>query len=244
VATHASSRRAATFELTRRRWRQRSKSALIAGAIMLVASPARADVLSGKVQTTVRSGATAAAAVVYAEPLEGTAPVRGSLFKVTQKNKTFLPRVLGVPLGSTVSFPNDDGIFHNVFSLSSPQPFDLGLYRAGATKDRVFAKPATYRVFCNIHPQMAAFIVVAPSPWVTTAGGDGGWRLDVPPGRYRVTALSERAPAVTIEVTVAGGATTAPLLTLDESTFAQTPHLNKFGREYPKEAYKTGGLRH
>lgn len=203
-----------------------------------MATPAWADPLSGKVETTLRGGATAATAVVYAEPLDGTAPLRPASVMVTQKNKSFLPRVLAVPLGSTISFPNGDEIFHNVFSLSSPQPFDLGLYRAGATKERVFAKPATYRVFCNIHPQMAAFIVVAPSPWVTTAQTDGRWRLDVPPGRYRVTALSERAAAVSIEVRVAGGATASPALTLDESSFSQTRHLNKFGKEYAKDAYK------
>jgi plastocyanin len=211
---------------------------VIAWAGMLAGASASADPLTGKVQTLLRSGAKAAPAVVYAEPLDAPPPVRGGTFTITQKNKTFLPRALGVPVGSTVTFPNDDGIFHNVFSLSSPQPFDLGLYRAGATKDRVFSRPATYRVFCNIHPQMAAFIVVAPSPWVTTADADGAWRLDVPAGRYRVTALSERATPVSVEVKVGGGMTSSPLLTLDESTHAQTQHLNKFGKPYPKEAYK------
>lgn len=206
----------------------------------LVAAPAFGDPVSGKIQTTLRRGATAAVAVVYAEPLDGSAPAQPAAFAITQKNKSFLPRVLGVPLGSTIAFPNDDAIFHNVFSLSSPQPFDLGLYRAGATKERMFAKPAVYRVFCNIHPQMASFIVVAPSPWVTTAEADGTWRLDVPPGRYRMTAVSERAAAVSIELRVAGGATASPALVLDESTFSQTQHLNKFGKAYAKDAYKTG----
>lgn len=206
---------------------------------MLVAvSPASADPLSGKVQTTLRPGATAAPAVVYAEPLDATAPTRAGKFTITQKGKTFRPRALGVPLGSTVSFPNDDAIFHNVFSLSSPQPFDLGLYRAGATKERMFGKPSTYSVFCNIHPQMAAFIVVAPSPWVTTVEANGSWRLEVPPGRYRVTALSERAEPASVEVRVGGGATESPTITLDESAFSQVQHLNKFGKPYPKEAYK------
>jgi len=212
--------------------------ALVALLGPLMSANALADPLSGKVQTTLRGRSASALAVVYAEPLDATAPLRPGTFTITQKNKTFLPRALAVPLGSTINFPNEDGIFHNVFSLSSPQPFDLGLYRAGATKDRVFGKPSAYRVFCNIHPQMAAFIVVAPSPWVTTADADGSWRLDVPPGRYRVTALSERATPVSAEVRVAGGATASPLLTLDESTYAQTTHTNKFGKPYPKEAYK------
>lgn len=208
------------------------------GAVVAAAAPVSADPLSGKVETTIRGNGKPAPVVVYAEPLDATAPVQGGTFTVTQKNKTFLPRTLGVPLGSTVSFPNDDGIFHNVFSLSLPQPFDLGLYRSGATKERVFSKPAIYRVFCNIHPQMAAVVVVAPSPWVTMTEADGSWRLDVPPGRYRLTALSERATPVSIEVKVGAGATTSPVLTLDESTFVVAQHLNKFGKPYPKEAYK------
>jgi hypothetical protein len=94
-------------------------------------------------------------------------------------------------------------------------------------------------VFCNIHPQMAAFVVVAPTPWVTVAGADGAFRFDVPPGRYLVTALSERATPVSTETRVGPGAAPA-VLTLDESMFVPAPHVNKFGKPYPKEAYKPG----
>jgi hypothetical protein len=114
----------------------------------------------------------------------------------------------------------------------------MGLYRAGESKQRVFAKPGVYYVFCNIHPQMAAFVVVTATPYVTVAAQDGAWRLDVPPGRYRVTALSERASPVTVEVTVSG-ASAAAAHSLDESAFVAAPHLNKFGKPYPKDAYKT-----
>ena len=102
----------------------------------------------------------------------------------------------------------------------------------------MFAKPGVYHVFCNIHPQMAAFLVVAPTPYVTVAGQDGAWRLEVPAGRYRVTALSERAAPVTVEVSVSGGAAAVSGLVLDESAFVSTEHLNKFGKPYPKDAYK------
>jgi hypothetical protein len=122
--------------------------------------------------------------------------------------------------------------------LSQPEPFDMGLYRAGSSKRRAFTRAGVYHVFCNIHPQMAAFLVVAPTPYVTVADQDGSWRLDVPPGRYRVTALSERAAPVTAEVSVTGGATTAEGLILDESAFVSAEHLNKFGKPYPKDAYK------
>ena len=198
----------------------------------------RADVLSGTIVTRVRPGATPATAVVYAEPLSGSAPARtAGPFAITQRNKRFAPRVLGVPVGAVVQFPNEDGLFHNVFSLSPGHAFDLGLYRSGASKSRTFAAAGVVRVFCNIHPQMTALVVAVPTPWIVNAGADGGFRLELPPGRYRLTTLSERAAAASIEVTVSG-ATTAPSLTLDESAFVAAPHANKFGKPYPEAAYK------
>jgi plastocyanin len=194
--------------------------------------------LTGRVETRARSGTAAVAAVVYAEPLDARPAIRAGTFTVAQKNKSFVPRVLGAPVGSTITFPNADSIFHNVFSLSQPQPFDLGLYRSGASETRTFSEPAAYYIFCNIHPQMVAFVVVAPTPWITTAAADGSWRLDVPAGRYRLSALSERAALVSAEVTVRPAGTAAVVLPLDESMFSTTPHLNKYGKPYPAAAYK------
>jgi plastocyanin len=128
---------------------------------------ARADVLTGVVTTKVRPGTPAASVVVYAEPATGAAPARESKpVSLSQKNKAFAPRVLGVPVGTAVNFPNDDDIFHNVFSLSPGHAFDLGLYRAGASKRRTFTSPGLVRVFCNIHPQMTALIVSVATPFV------------------------------------------------------------------------------
>ncbi len=211
---------------------------LTLAGVMCAALPAAADVLSGTVTTRVRAGATAATAVVYAEPLDGVAPSRPAApVSIEQRDKTFVPRVLAVPVGTTVRFPNSDGIFHNVFSLSPGNAFDLGLYRSGASKSRTLTGPGLVRVFCNIHPQMTAVVVAAPTPWVAVTAAGGAFRLELPAGRYRVTALSERAAAVTAEVTVAG-TTTAPVLALDESAFTGVPHTNKFGKPYPPEAYK------
>lgn len=205
---------------------------------LLLPLHAGADVLTGVVTTKVRPGTPAASVVVYAEPATGAAPARESKpVSLSQKNKAFAPRVLGVPVGTAVTFPNDDDIFHNVFSLSPGHAFDLGLYRAGASKSRTFASPGLVRVFCNIHPQMTALIVSVATPWVTSAGADGAWRLDLPPGRYRVTAVSERAAPETIDVTVAGATSAAPV-TLDESVSVAAPHTNKFGKPYPASAYK------
>jgi plastocyanin len=213
----------------------RVRAALLIG--MAIPGIASADVLSGTIVTKVRAGVAAAPAVVYAEPLSGNAPAAAPrTVAITQKSKTFVPRVVGVPVGATVQFPNDDDIFHNVFSLSTGQAFDLGLYRAGASKSRTFTSPGVVRVFCNIHPQMTALVVAAPTPWITTTAADGGWRLELPAGRYRVTALSERAAPVVSEISVAGTATAT--MTLDETGFVAVAHTNKFGKPYPDTAYK------
>jgi plastocyanin len=207
-------------------------------ALMLaIAGDASAGPLTGTVRVQARAGVQPATTIVYAEPLDAAAPRRPGTFKLTQKGKSFVPRVLAIPAGSTVSFPNEDSIFHNVFSLSPPAPFDLGLYRAGAAKTQTFAAPATYRVFCNIHPQMTALIMVVSTPFVTLADANGAFTLDLPPGRYRLTAVSERATPVTHELKVGASAATAPELTLDESQFVAPTRKNKFGQDYPKDAW-------
>jgi plastocyanin len=197
-----------------------------------------AGAVTGVVRTVTRQGVAPATAVVYAEPIDTVAPRTPRKVTLGQKNKTFQPRVLAVPVGSTVEFPNNDSIFHNVFSLSAPQPFDLGLYRAGESRSRTFTSPGIYRVFCNIHPQMTAVIVVAPSGFATVASADGRFTLDLPPGRYRVTAVSERASPVSAEITSTEGASTVPELTLSESTWVFAPHKNKFDKDYPAAAYQ------
>jgi plastocyanin len=214
------------------------RTLLAVALLVLPAAAARAGSVSGVIRTTVTGGARPATAVVYAEPMDVAAPRRPGAFMLRQKNKTFQPSVLAIPVGSTVEFPNDDLIFHNVFSLAGPQPFDLGLYRAGASRSRTFTTAAAYRVFCNIHPQMTALIVVVPTPYVTLAGPDGRYTLDLPPGRYRVTAVSNRAQAVTAEITSLAGASAAPGLTLDESGFVPATHKNKHGLDYPPESYQ------
>jgi plastocyanin len=215
---------------------QRSTFA-VAVAIGLSPGWALAGPVSGAVRTATAPGVRPATAIVYAEPMDVPAPRRPGRFTMQQQDKTFRPHVLAIPVGSTVDFPNDDPIFHNVFSLSPPQPFDLGLYRGGESRSRTFSVPAAYRVFCNIHPQMAALVVVVPTPYVTLAT-DGRYVLDLPPGRYRLTALSDRAAAVTAEVLSTAGASSGPDLALDESRWMARPHKNKHGQDYPAAAYR------
>ena len=193
--------------------------------------------VAGHVRIAGRSSATATATIVYAEKLDGETPVRPAHRKLVQKNKTFIPAVLAIPAGSTVDFPNEDPIFHNIFSLSRPEPFDMGLYRAGASKSRVFSEPASYRVFCNIHPQMTAVILVLPTSWIVETDGAGAYRLDLPPGRYRVSAWSERTQPTSAEVTVSSSAVAAPDLSLNEANSVELPHQNKYGQDYPAGSY-------
>jgi plastocyanin len=209
----------------------------IASMMLALAGDALAGPVTGAVRVQAREGVQPATTIVYAEPLDAAAPRKPGTFKLTQKGKSFVPRVLAIPVGSTVSFPNEDSIYHNVFSLSPPAPFDLGLYRAGAAKTQTFGSPAAYRVFCNIHPQMTALIMVVATPFVTLADASGAFALDLPPGRYRLTAVSERATAVSRELKVGASAATAPELTLDESQFVAPARKNKFGQDYPKDAW-------
>lgn len=111
-------------------------------------------------------------------------PIRAEL---TQQNHRFDPQMLIVPVGSSVSFPNADPIFHNVFSLSSVKKFDLGYYPAGQTRVIKFDAPGVVQVYCHLHPNMYAAIVVVPNRWYARPAEDGTFSLKgIPPGAYHV----------------------------------------------------------
>ena len=111
------------------------------------------------------------------------APARGKV--ITQRNKTFLPRVLAVPVGTTVDFRNEDDIFHNVFSLSRPNDFDTGLYRQGASYAQTFRKTGMVQILCNIHASMLGYVYVVDSPYYAQAEANGAFKIrNVPPGEY------------------------------------------------------------
>src|SRR6476469_5977796 len=114
--------------------------------------------------------------------------------EITTSEKALSPHVLVVPVGSTVSFPNHDPFNHNVFSLSEENPFDLGLYGRGEIRSVRFTHPGVIRVYCNVHAQMSALIVVRNGPYFAQPGGDGSFVLPrVPPGKYLLHAWHERA---------------------------------------------------
>lgn len=154
---------------------------------------------------------------------------------VTSRDKRFEPRTLVVPTGTRVTFPNVDAIYHNAFSLSPGNAFDLGLYRKGASREATLGKPGIVRVYCNIHPEMASAIVVTDGDAATIVGADGTFRLSgIPPGAYEVRLWSDIAGERTEKLAFEAGATTTWNPTLDASTYRRAAHLNKHGKPYPK----------
>jgi len=150
-------------------------------------------------------------AVVWLERTSGEtprpAPAHGKV--VTQRNKTFVPRVLVVPVGSKVAFRNEDAIFHNIFSLSKPNEFDTGLYKQGATYTQTFKHPGVVQLLCNIHASMLGFVYVVDSPYYAQADATGAFNIKgVPPGDYQIEVWHENASQPTVQrLTVgAGGA--------------------------------------
>jgi hypothetical protein len=138
-----------------------------------------------------------------------------------------------VPVGSTVVFPNHDPFNHNVFSLSDPSAFDLGLYGRGESGSHRFRQPGLVRVYCNIHPRMSGFIVVRDNAYFTQPGADGTYTIDdVAPGTYTLHVWHERAPEVTRAITVPAGGLAGQDVALDASAFQWVAHKNKYGQEY------------
>jgi len=135
-------------------------------------------------------------------------PASSSPQRVTirQTNEEFIPHVVAVTTGSTVEFPNDDLIFHNVFSLSRAATFDLGRYPRNASKARTFTKPGVIKVFCHLHSHMSAIVRVFAHSYFVVPSRDGRFTIpSVPAGRLDVTAWHERAGEVTHQTTVADG---------------------------------------
>jgi len=154
--------------------------------------------------------------------------------KMVSEHKTFLPRVVAVPVGAPVSFPNADPIFHNVFSVSGANHFDLGLYRSGRSKDRAFSAPGLVRVYCNIHPQMVGYVRVVDSSFAAVTGPGGAFSFDgVPEGDRVVHAWCEAGGETSAVVKVRARQASPVTLTLDVSAFKPQPHKNKYGQDYP-----------
>jgi len=159
--------------------------------------------------------------------------------QLVQKDKSFHPSLLVIPVGGKVEFPNHDPFFHNVFSLFEGKRFDLGLYESGTTRFVQFDKPGISFIFCNIHAQMSAVVIALATPYYAISDAGGELSLpNVPPGRYELRVFhSGVAPdalrGLSREITVAAGETSLGTFTLAESDVASA-HKNKYGRDYDR----------
>jgi Polysaccharide lyase family 4, domain II len=207
------------------------KPALTALVVALAAAPAAAGGATGRVVGTVTvTGGEPAGAIVYligfSEPPPDDVP------SVVQRNKHFVPDLLAITAGQTITFPNADPILHNVFSRSATRPFDLGSYRRGDTKDKSFPAAGVVDVYCNIHPEMAATILVLPNRRFARVAADGSFTIDgVPPGTWTAFAYARLVVRPTqVKVTVSAGADATIHLELQRG--AEPAHLNKYGEKY------------
>jgi hemoglobin len=148
---------------------------------------------------------------------------------IEQRGKEFAPHVMAVPVGSTVSFPKFDDIYHNVFSLSKTNAFDLGLYKSGDTRAITFDKPGIVRLGCNIHANMAAYVVVVDAPHYVIAQPGGSFAFkSLAPGKYKVEAWTEQsAEPTTSELVIKPGDNRASLEV--KGGAAPGPSTDKFG---------------
>jgi plastocyanin len=178
---------------------------------------------------------------VDGKPLDGVGlvelyPVSGKYAKrtakhrvVEQRNKKFSPRLLAIPPGSTVAFPNFDDFYHNVFSSSPTQPFDIGMYKNGQSREMKFEKTGLVRLGCNVHASMASFIFVIDAPAYVPVDGSKEFNFrSLEPGKYKARVWSEKsAEPIEQEIKIKDGVN---MITFDvKGDAAKGPSPDKFG---------------
>lgn len=209
-----------------------------------ICSPAQ-EVLKAHVDLT-RNGhrlKNASQAVIWlvpmGDPVKQHAQNASEIPQLVQRNKSFHPSLVVVPVGGKVEFPNHDPFFHNVFSLFNGKRFDLGLYESGTTRFVQFDKPGISYIFCNIHAEMSAVVIALATPYYAISDARGDISIpDVPPGRYEMRVYhsgvsAENLHALDREITVSPGETSLGNFTLSESNVL-LGHKNKYGRDYDR----------
>jgi plastocyanin len=215
------------------------------GAVLAVALPAAAADLAGSVQVVDEGGrrlaGAAAEAVVWFVPDGGAQAPRAADYEMVTRRKRFEPRVLVVPVGSTVRFPNRDPILHNVFSVSSGNAFDLGLHGRGEGESHRFVAPGVVRVFCNVHHAMVAYVAVMPTPHYASPAADGRFRLrGVPAGPGTLWVWHERGEPQSRRLDPAASGDLSTSVTASRPLVP--PHRNKLGRPYARSRrHRYGG---
>jgi plastocyanin len=219
--------------------------ALIAAAIAASASgePAGGSV-QGSVQLLRRSllgglapSDDASGAVVYVTGF--TQPAPRETARLNQRHEQFDPRVLPIVRGQSVAFPNQDRIYHNVFSVSPLASFDLGQYKSSdAPRNVEFERPGLVPVYCNIHPQMLSYVVVLENDAYAVTGRDGRFAIDaIPPGDFELHAWAPGAQRASRPLHIEPGSRVEVELSL-EQTERIAPHKRKDGSDYPKPGYE------
>jgi plastocyanin len=172
--------------------------------------------------------------IVYVEGIPADSTTKSQTFRVAQKNKQFHPKVLVAPVGSTVEFPNEDTILHNVFSMSPGNIFDLGLYRGDKPGSVVLKNPGVISLYCNIHPQMIAHIIVVADKHYTEVDQEGNFILsDVPAGRWELVTWFPFGRPVRQPVEVKEGHATKTDIIIRERRFPNQ-HDRKDGTSYSR----------
>jgi plastocyanin len=207
-------------------------------AISTTAYAGGAGRVVGRVAITDADGKpTNADAIIYVVGFKE--PPGTDVTQVAQKDKKFVPDLVAITVGEHITFPNNDAFLHNVFSQSNARKFDLGSFRRGDAKDKDFPDPGVVDVYCNIHPEMAATILVLPNRRHTRRKPDGSYVIEgVPPGNWTVFAYTRRAtkPAMA-PVTVVAGQDATVNLALQRGS--EPDHMNKYGEKYHDYAQTT-----
>ena len=220
-------------------WRWLICSSLVLGVAGAAGVTGEVELTNSK-DAAVRKRKDYSGVVLWLDPVDRPAAVApGKRVEMLQKDKTFLPHVIAVSVGTTVEFPNLDPIFHNAFSNFSGQPFDIGLYPPHTSRSFTFKQPGIVRVFCNIHSAMSAIIAVVNTPWYAVTAANGRYAIaSVPPGEYTLRFFHERAQPDNLKflehrITVPDGGLEMPLVSISETGYNPAPHLNKYGQHYP-----------
>jgi len=188
--------------------------------------------IAGKVSVTDADGKPARGAEVIVYVVGFSEPAGTEVASIAQKDRRFVPDLVAITVGQKVAFPNGDAFLHNVFSQSKDRRFDLGSFKKGESKTKEFPSLGVIDVYCNIHPEMAATIVVLPNRRHTRTKPDGTFLLEgVPTGNWTLFAYTRRASKpVSSKVTVLADGETEINLALQRG--AEPEHLNKYGEKY------------
>jgi plastocyanin len=180
---------------------------LIAALLVSMANVLAVPAAVGVTGTTSAGARAEPHAVVWLDAPPNVAPVQASTVVLDQRNLDFSPHVLAVRTGTVVEFPNNDRVFHNVFSFHNGKRFDLGLYPIGTVRRVTFDQQGLSRIFCNIHPNMGAYVMVVDTPYFTVSDDQGRFAMPVvPPGTYTYHAWRPGRPDLTGSTTVGAAA--------------------------------------